>query len=132
MIRRGPIFRALSAVLLVTTTACVSWRPYEGIPADEPDQDRTIRLLLTSGETVRLKDAFIVGDSMWFGTLTDANPPRQRSILLTEVQSVEEAHYRLGGTRGRVVVIALTVGALVWLGVEIGKNGLGIESLGGG
>jgi len=130
MIRRGPIFRALSAVLLVTTTACVSWRPYEGTPADAPHQVRMIRLHLTSGETVPLKDAFIVGDSMWVGNHADA-PSSQMRILLTEVQGVEEAHYRLAGTRGKVVAGALMVGLLVLIGVEIGKNGLGIKSLGG-
>lgn len=132
MKRRTPIFRAVSALLLLTTTACVSWRPYEASPTSPPSGARTIRLHLHSGGTVQLRDAFVVGDSMWVGERSDVTPPHRAQIPVTEVRSVEEAHYPLGGTRGRIIVAAVAVGLLVWAAVEIGKNGLGIGSLGGG
>jgi hypothetical protein len=130
MIRRGPSFRTLSAFLLVTTTACVTWRPYEASPTP-PDEDLLIRLHLTSGETVPLRGAFTVGDSMWVGERTDVNPPRQAQIRFTEVQDIEEGRHGLT-RRGKIVSAAIAVGLLVWLAIEIERHGLGIESLGGG
>jgi len=100
--------------MLVIMTACTSWQPYTlNRGSDLPE---LLRLRLTSGEQVELREPSIEGDSALVGLLSRTGPDAR--VLLRDVQTVDRGSFSPGKTllavvgTGAIALVALV--AVVW------------------
>ena len=108
--------RVIAALLLVLLTACQSWQPttvspQQLIPEEQPSP---VRVTLTNGETVTIKDPTMRNDSIV--GVTDADGALRTSavgVALRDVRLLEVQHFSVTKTVGLVFGTAVGLAAVV-------------------
>jgi len=106
---RTPLTRRfIAALLMVLLTACHSWRPTtvspQGLIAE--DEPSSVRVTLTDGETVIVRNPTMRNDSIVGATDADVGVASQ------DVRLLEVRHFSVGKTVGLVLGIAAGVVAV--------------------
>ena len=129
--RRHGSFTRLVAVVLAGTfpSACMTWRtqPLQAERFPSADDKQTIRLTLTSGDTMTVRAPVITGDSL-IGLRSQPGFPDSLyriSVPLAGIRRAEvkesAAQFDVGAEPGALVVIALAAVAVVALLVALVK-----------
>ena len=108
--------RFIAALLMVLLTACHSWQPttvspQQLIPEEQPSP---VRVTLTNGETVTIKDPTMRNDSIV--GVTDADGAQRTSavgVALRDARLLEVQHFSVGKTVGLVFGTAVGLTAFV-------------------
>lgn len=119
---RTPLTRRfIAALLMVLLTACHSWRPTtvspQGLIAE--DEPSSVRVTLTDGETVTVRNPTMRNDSIVGATDADVGVASQ------DVRLLEVRHFSVGKTVGLVLGIAAGVVAVAAVALVIACSGGG-------
>ena len=119
MSTRTPLARrVIAAMLMVLLTACQTWRPTTVSPQQLIAEERpsSVRVTLTNGEAVTVRDPTMRNDSI-VGVTENDRGPRYSPVGMAsrEVRLLEVRHFSVGKTIGLAGLAVATIGLVVYV-----------------
>ena len=118
--RAMKIRHGILLVIVAVAASCVSWKSYEFVPRQRGELPDPVRLQLTTGESVVLKEPRFEGDSVFVG-LADGGIPT--TVALGLVRSVEAQEDRSGALGATAIGVGFLVLILPIVGVALTGGG---------
>ncbi len=122
MSTRTPLARrVIAALLMVLLTACQTWRPTTVSPQQLIPEERpsSVRVTLTNGEAVTVRDPTMRNDSIVGVTENDRGPRYSPvGVASRDVRLFEVRHFSVGKTLGFAGLAVSLIGLVVYVVVR--------------